>query len=196
MTLGVLHLLVAVPALPAHFYACTTNFSGSARLPFPFCNTSLPLEERLDDLIERLTYEEKCAALDSANPAVPRLGVPSMSSSESTHGLNTGCGRATANSTGCPTSFPSGPGLGASFDRDLWGAVGGVIGLEARALNNQGTGGGPGSPGNPHPGPAGLYLFDPNINLCRDPRWGRCQEVVWEARSRTQPCLLSAHTAP
>lgn len=174
-----LHVLYVLPlALPSHFYACSYNFTGKSRLPYPFCNSSLPLETRLDDLVNRLTYKEKCAALDTASPAVPRLGVPSMASAESTHGVLSGCGKATKGSTGCPTSFPSGPGLGASFDRDLWALTGGVIGREARALNNQGTGGGPGSPGHPRPGPAGLYLLDPNINLCRDPRWGRCQEVA------------------
>ena len=78
------------------------------------------------------------------------------------------------------------------FDRDLWRDIGSVIGTEARGLNNQAIkaaddgeagggdtsrGGGVGGvPGLPPGGPAGLYFLDPNINLMRDPRWGRAQE--------------------
>jgi hypothetical protein len=158
--------LASAVSLPAHYNACTADLKGGARLPFPFCNASLLMEQRLDDLISRMTYQEKTAALDTKNPPIPRLGVPSLRSGESTHGVSSGCGAASANSTGCPTSFPGGPGMGASFDRDLWAAIGGVIGREARGLNNQGK--------------SGLYFLDPNINLCRDPRWGRCQEVPSE----------------
>ena len=78
-----------------------------------------------------------------------------------------GCGKpAWPNSTGCPTTFPAGPGLGATFDRDLWGKIGDRIGREARGLNNQQIG--------------PLYFLDPDINLLRDPRWGRAQEVPGE----------------
>ena len=123
-----------------------------------------------------------------------------MSSGESTHGVASGCGIASSeNSTGCPTSFPGGTGLGASFDRALWTAVGKTIRTEARGLNNQGTAGGPGSPGHPKSGPSGLYFLDPNINLCRDPRWGRCQEVPGECPTLTAEYavhLISATQRP
>ena len=56
---------------------------------------------------------------------------------------------------GCPTTFPNGPSLGASFDRKLWTAIGRTIGTEARGLANQGK--------------CTLYFLDPNINLLRDP---------------------------
>ena len=79
---------------------------------------------------------------------------------------------------------------GASFDRDLWHDIGAIIGTEARGLNNQaiaddggadGVDAGRGKrvsrvPGLPPGGKAGLYFLDPNINLMRDPRWGRAQE--------------------
>ena len=84
-----------------------------------------------------MTYEEKSSSLDTGNPAIERLGLASMSGGECTHGVATGCGAAAPGSTGCPTSFPSGPGLGATFDRDLWALIGDTIGTEARALNNQ-----------------------------------------------------------
>lgn len=170
-------LLELSSALPSHYHSCTFNFTGGKRLEFPFCNQSLPIETRLRDLLQRMTYEEKCAALDTSNPPIDRLGVASMTSSESTHGVMTGCGRPSGpNSTGCPTSFPSGTGLGASFNRDLWSLVGRIIGTEARGLNNQANVTALGAvPGLPTGGPSGLYFLDPNINLCRDPRWGRCQ---------------------
>ena len=127
-------------------------------------------------------------ALDTSNPAIERLGLPSMQGGESTHGVASGCGTKGTKfegTTGCPTSFPTGPGLGASFDRALWRKVGRTIGTEARGLNNQaikgdgdvGSGGVPGIPTN---GKSGLFFLDPNINLMRDPRWGRAQEVPGE----------------
>ena len=76
-------------------------------------------------------------------------------------------------STGCPTSFPSGTGLGATFDTVLWSAVGATIGMEARALNNQAYKEEDQLdvvPGLPPSGKSGLYFLDPNINLMRDPR--------------------------
>lgn len=117
-------------------------------------------------LITKMTYQEKCAALDTNQPSIPRLGIPALQGGESTHGVACGCVPATLNSTECPTSFPTGTGLGASFDRAPWSTVGNTIGREARALNNAGK--------------SGVYFLDPNINLCRDPRWGRCQEVPGE----------------
>lgn len=156
-----------VSATPSHYHSCTANFSGGSRLPYPFCNASIDTETRLDNLLSLMTLFEKAMSLDTSNPAIPRLGVPSMQSGESTHGIATGCGSPGSDqSTGCPTSFPSGTGLGATFDKDLWKEVGAVIGTEARGLNNQGV--------------AGLYFLDPNINLMRDPRWGRAQEVPGE----------------
>ena len=99
---------------PPHLHACTFNFTGGARLPFPYCNTSLDTASRVKDLLSRMTYKEKCAALDTGNPAIERLGVISMQGGESTHGVASGCGESSANSSGCPTSFPTGTGLGAS----------------------------------------------------------------------------------
>ncbi len=160
----------AVSATPSHYNSCTQNLTGvGPRLAYPFCNASLGNDERLADLLSRMTLAEKAFSLDTDNPSIPRLGVPGLQSSESTHGVACGClsphDRA-AGSTGCPTSFPSGTGLGATFDRDLWRRIGEVIGTEARGLNNNGH--------------SAIYFLDPNINLMRDPRWGRAQEVPGE----------------
>ena len=132
---------------------CTFNNTGKgARLGFPFCNASLNLETRLSDLMGRLTPAEKGSNL---HDGVPRLGVPPFSASEDTHGVGCGCAPPTpsTNGTGCPTTFPNGPGLGASFDRALWTRIGRTIGIEARGLANQGK--------------CTLYFLDPNINLLR-----------------------------
>ncbi len=157
-------------AKPGHYYSCTFNFTGGTRLPFPYCNASLPVEVRVADLLSRMTYEEKSASLDTSNPAIERLGVASMQGGECTHGVATGCGTAAPGSTGCPTSFPSGTAMGATFDRDLWTAVGSTIGTEARALNNQAYPDSSNSdaevvPGLPPTGHSGIYFLDPNINL-------------------------------
>jgi beta-D-xylosidase 4 len=112
---------------------------------------------RLDDLLDRATYDEKAGVMTSTGLAITRLGVPSLGSGEDTHGIASGCISDPApNSTGCPTCFPAGPNTGAAFDRDLWTAIGETIGREGRALNNM------------HLAP--LYFFDPDMNLMRDPR--------------------------
>ena len=153
-----------VASTPPYWNSCTENFSGGQRLSYPFCDPAVALDDRIADLVGRLTWEEKCAALDTGNPAIPRLGVPSLPNGEGLHGVVSGCGAGGGNATGCPTSFPCPTGLGATFDRGLYTAVGNAIGLEARGLNNQGVA-------------AGVYLFAPNVNMIRDPRWGRNQEV-------------------
>jgi hypothetical protein len=76
---------------PPHYYSCTVNLTrGGARLPYPFCNASLPLSRRLDDLLRRATYAEKAALLTSGGSAIPRLGVPRLGSGEDTHGIASG----------------------------------------------------------------------------------------------------------
>ena len=128
-------------------------FSG-----YTYCNTSAPLAARIDDLVARMTPEEKAAALDSSVPPVSRLGVPGVPSGEALHGVATGClpPNATAGTTGCPTSFPCPAALGASFDPTLWSAIGSAIGLEARAIHNARGG--------------SLWLFAPNLNPARAPQ--------------------------
>ena len=141
------------------------NTSLSCQQPplsaLPFCNASLPVAARVADMVSRMTPAERAAALDSSVPAIGRLGLPAMPSGEGLHGLVTGCFY--GNGTGCPTGFPCPMALGATFDAGLWGDVGAAIGVEARAFANAGRG--------------GLWLFAPNLNPARDPRWGRNQEV-------------------
>ena len=65
---------VLLSAYPAHYHSCTFNFTGGKRLNYPYCNPSLDLDTRLDDLLSRMKPSELAAALDTANPAIERLG--------------------------------------------------------------------------------------------------------------------------
>ena len=134
---------------------------------YPYCNNTIPIEERLDDLLHRMTNAEKVQSMDSGVPSIPRLGIMSMHSGEGLHGAVTSClTNPSPNSTGCATSFPCPMALGATFDSDLWNTVGNIIGTESRGLYNQNVG--------------SLWLFAPNINSALNPAWGRNQEVPSE----------------
>ncbi|HTH12852.1 MAG TPA: glycoside hydrolase family 3 N-terminal domain-containing protein, partial [Spirochaetia bacterium] len=132
----------------------------------PFRNPDLPLDARIDDLIGRLTLSEKVGQMLHEAPGIPRLGVASYSWwNEALHGV----ARA-----GIATVFPQAIGLGASFDPDLAHRVATAISDEARAkyevFADRGTEG----------RYVGLTFWTPNINLFRDPRWGRGQETYGE----------------
>jgi beta-glucosidase len=120
-------------------------------------------------LVARLTLEEEVAQLQSSAPAIPRLGIPAYDWwSESLHGVAR---------NGTATVFPQVIGLAATFDEDLMRRVAEAIAEEARAKfdaiagprGDRGTG-----------TYQGLTFFAPNINLFRDPRWGRGQETFGE----------------
>lgn len=133
-----------------------------------YCDPTQGLDARINDLVSRMTPQEKAAALDASSPAIPRLAVPALPSGEGLHGVACGClpANATSGSTGCPTSFPCPMALAAAFSPAVWHSVGNIIGHEARALYNAGAG--------------SMWLFAPNVNPARDPRWGRSQEVPGE----------------
>ena len=133
---------------------------------YPFHNPDLPLSQRVDDLIQRLTLEEKIGQLMFDAAAIPRLDVPKYNWwNECLHGVARN-GRATV--------FPQAIGLGATFDPDLMHRIGMAIADEARAKFNA----------NRKVGYreryAGLTFWSPNVNLFRDPRWGRGQETYGE----------------
>ena len=97
-----------------------------------------------------------------------RLSIPGVDFGESLHGTLVSCGAPYTNetsgfvSTGCATSFPHLLMLGSTLNRSLWKSIGNAIGDEDRALHNQA-------------GLAGSIFWTPNVNLVRDPRWGRNQ---------------------
>ena len=143
---------------------------------YPFCNASLPLTARVDDLISRLTLDEKptlLVARNSPNGNISRLGVPEYDwGGNCIHGVQSRC----AADGRCPTSYPNPNALGASFNKTVWRGMGEVIGLELRSLWLQGVGEDHDS-NLPH---IGLDCWSPNIGIVRDPRWGRNLETPSE----------------
>jgi len=139
---------------------------------FPFYDTSLSVDERVADLISRLSLEEKAAQMMNSTPAIERLNIPPYDYwNEALHGV----GRASA-----ATVFPQAIGIGATFDADLAYRISNAISDEARALYNATSEKGLYNRYN------GLSFWTPNINIFRDPRWGRGQETYGE-----DPYLMS-----
>ncbi|MCC8196945.1 MAG: glycoside hydrolase family 3 C-terminal domain-containing protein [Ruminococcus sp.] len=123
-------------------------------------------EERAHDLVSRLTVWEKCEQLKFGAPAVERLGVPAYNWwCEGLHG--------TARA-GVATMFPQAIGMAASFDEELIGDIAEVISVETRAKYNEYSKQGD------RDIYKGLTLWSPNINIFRDPRWGRGHETYGE----------------
>lgn len=134
--------------------------------PYPYQNPNLPAEERAADLCSRLTLDEKVALMMNGSPAIPRLGIPQFDWwSEALHGV----GR-----NGLSTVFPSCIGMACSFDNGLIEEVFTAVSDEARAKNTIAR----------KNGTVGKYkslsFWTPNINIFRDPRWGRGQETYGE----------------
>lgn len=146
----------------------STQFSNDPIFEDP----TKPIAERVDDLISKMTLEEKAGQMMYDAPAIPRLDVPKYNWwNECLHGVARN-GRATV--------FPQAIALGATFDPDLMNRIGLAIADEARAKFNA----------NREVGYmdryAGLTFWSPNVNLFRDPRWGRGQETYGE-----DPTLIS-----
>ncbi len=123
-------------------------------------------KQRAHELVSRMTLEEKAAQLKFDAPAIPRLNVPAYNWwNEALHGV----ARA-----GVATSFPQAVGMAASFDTELLGEAGKVVAEEGRAKYNAASGKGD------RDIYKGLTFWSPNVNIFRDPRWGRGQETYGE----------------
>ena len=141
-----------------------------------FCNRSLTVEERVADLVARLSLYEIGPQLTARHsPAIPRLGLPAYY-----WGLNMVHGVTNPVDNGdlcvaerCVTIFPAGAAQGASFNATAWREMGRVAATEMRALNNIQWG----PAARPGVGMDALVSWGPTINLQRDPRWGRNQET-------------------
>lgn len=132
----------------------------------PYQNTSLPPEERAADLVQRLTLEEKVSLMQNNSSAVPRLGIkPYNWWNEALHGVARN-GRATV--------FPQAIGMGAAFNDSLLHVVFTAVSDEARAKNHIAR------RDSSYKIYQGLTFWTPNINIFRDPRWGRGQETYGE----------------
>lgn len=133
---------------------------------FPYQNPQLSVDQRVDDLLGRLTLEEKTQLMMNGSPAIPRLGIPAWNWwSEALHGVAR---------NGVATVFPSCIGMACSFDNDLIERIYVAVSDEARAKNTLAR----------QLGKVGKYsclsFWTPNINVFRDPRWGRGQETYGE----------------
>ena len=155
-------LFVAFTMLPLHTYAQ----QQSAAQSFKFMNPALPIDQRVDDLIGRMTLEEKVSQMRDHAPAIKRLGVPKYDWwNEGLHGVAF---------AGYATNFPQVIGMAATWDTSLVHRMGDTISTEARAKYNQAM------REDHHEMFFGLTFWAPNINIFRDPRWGRGQETYGE----------------
>ncbi|MDL5053621.1 glycoside hydrolase family 3 C-terminal domain-containing protein [Oscillatoria laete-virens NRMC-F 0139] len=132
----------------------------------PFRDVTRPLEERIQLLLNEMTVEEKLSQINYRNAAIPRLGIPEyVWWNEALHGLAR---------SGAATVFPQAIAMAATFSRDLIHRMGRIIALEGRARHHESL----------RQGDRGTYkgltYWSPNVNIFRDPRWGRGQETYGE----------------
>jgi beta-glucosidase len=168
---GRLAALLGVFALAGPTATAPTSDAEEASLSFqyPFQNPNLPEEERVIDLIGRMTLEEKITAL-GFRAAVPRLGVKGSPHIEGYHGVAQGgpsnWGRRNPTAT---TQFPQAYGLGSTWDPELISRLAAQEAQEARYLFQSAK-----------YNRSGIIIRAPNADLARDPRWGRTEEVYGE----------------
>ncbi|MGB8494586.1 MAG: glycoside hydrolase family 3 C-terminal domain-containing protein [Candidatus Acidiferrum sp.] len=152
----------------AGFAVAPSRLSAQAVTPpsnAPYLNPALPIEKRVDDLISRMTLEEKASQLVNQARAIPRLQVPAYDWwSESLHGV-------LLNGT---TEFPEPIGLASTFDAPAIHTMAVAISTEGRIKHVQAVRAGHSNIFE------GLDFWAPNINIFRDPRWGRGQETYGE----------------
>ncbi len=160
------HLLLGLGLLAAS----GAQSPPSSRPPvdaYPFQNPDLPLDQRVNDLVGRLTLAEKVSQMLNASPAIDRLGIPAYNWwNEALHGVAR---------TGLKTTvFPQAIGMAATFDKDAMLTMATMTSDEARAVHQEYV----------RRGERGIYqgltFWTPNINIFRDPRWGRGQETYGE----------------
>jgi beta-glucosidase len=140
---------------------------AQSKYDYPFRDPSLPIEERVNDLVSRLTLEEKVSQMLNATPAIDRLGIPAYDWwNECLHGV--------ARTSYHVTSYPQAIGMAATFDTAAMKTMGDYTAEEGRAIYNESM------RKNDHHRYLGLTYWTPNINIFRDPRWGRGQETYGE----------------
>lgn len=142
-----------------------------AQTDYPFRDTSLSDDARIDDLLKRLTLDEK-VLLMSDHPKIPRLGIVFSGQVEGLHGLALGGPGGWGGRGRQPvptTTFPQEKGLGATWDPELMKKIGALEGEEARYYYQ-----------NPVFDRGGVVVRAPNVDLSRDPRWGRTEESMGE----------------
>lgn len=136
--------------------------------PVLWKDATLPVDVRVKDLVSRMSLAEKAAQMHNTAPAIPRIGLPAYNYwNECLHGVAR---------SGVATVFPQAIGMSAMWDTPLLHDIAGTIAVEARAKHNEYA--------NSHNGDSakyyGLTFWTPNMNIFRDPRWGRGQETYGE----------------
>ena len=132
-----------------------------------YLNPALPINVRVNDLVSKLTLEEKVSQMLNSTPAIDRLGIPAYDWwNECLHGV--------ARTKYHTTSYPQAIGMAATFDVDAMRQMGDFTSDEGRAIHNESM------RKDDHSRYTGLTYWTPNINIFRDPRWGRGQETYGE----------------
>ncbi|MDO7888031.1 glycoside hydrolase family 3 C-terminal domain-containing protein [Hymenobacter cheonanensis] len=160
-------LLLAAPGAQRLLASHPTLLEASKAAGYPFQNPDLPIDQRVDDLVGRLTLPEKVSQMLNNSPAIDRLGIPAYNWwNEALHGV--------ARTSLKTTVFPQAIGMAATFDKDAMLEMATITSDEARAVHQEFV----------RRGERGIYqgltFWTPNINIFRDPRWGRGQETYGE----------------
>lgn len=163
-----------VPPPGPHHHPPVSGYNTACKGPsdaakWAFCDTSLPREQRLADLVSRINISEMGSQLTAReSSALERLGIPAYYyGTNALHAFREApCVRDSNGTTHCPTSFPTPPNYGAAFNRSLSREMGRSFGTELRAMYNARA-------------VHSLDTWSPTINLARDPRWGcvRCAQT-------------------
>ena len=147
-------------------FVAASSGAQTSKPPADYRDAAQPLNRRVEELVDRMTLPEKVSQMQNDAPAIPRLGIPAYNWwNEGLHGVAR---------SGYATVFPQAIGLAAAWDVDLMHQVATTISTEARAKYNDAI-----RHGN-HSIYYGLTFWSPNINIFRDPRWGRGQETYGE----------------
>jgi beta-glucosidase len=149
-------------------FAQKSSYTQPSTYQYPFQNTTFSFEQRVADLVSRLTLEEKVAQMLNAAPAIERLGIPVYEWwNEVLHGV--------ARTPYKVTVYPQAIAMAATFDTAALKLMADYSATEGRAVYNKAIA--QGKEGNRY---VGLTYWTPNINIFRDPRWGRGQETYGE----------------
>ena len=157
-----------IKQLVCSLFLLASSHAVIAQQDYPFRDTELPIEARVNDLVSRLTLSEKVQLMKHQSPAIERLGIPAYNWwNEALHGV--------ARTQEKVTVFPQAIALAATFDTEAMQKSADMISSEGRALFNEDLRAG--KTGGPY---RGLTYWTPNVNIFRDPRWGRGQETYGE----------------
>jgi len=149
------------------FLSVDISAFSQKKFDYPFQNPALSINARVNDLVSRLTLEEKVNQMLNSTPAIERLGIPPYDWwNESLHGV--------ARTKYPTTSYPQAIGMAATFDVNSMKEMGDFTSDEGRAIHNESL------RKKDYSRYTGLTYWTPNINIFRDPRWGRGQETYGE----------------